>query len=79
MAVPVADRASLTRAPSPALLWALALLGCAAAAAVVLMAHAAERVNEPGLQAALIGWILLPTSSRASSRGGGGRPAASAR
>jgi signal transduction histidine kinase len=60
MAVPVAHRASLTRAPSPALLWALALLACAAAAAVVLMAHAAERVNEPGLQAALIGWILVP-------------------
>ena len=47
------------RAPRPALLWAVALAGCAAAAGVVGLALASDHVEEPGLQAALVDWLVL--------------------
>jgi signal transduction histidine kinase len=41
------------------MLWAIALVGCAAAAASVALALASDHVSEPGLQAALVDWITL--------------------
>ena len=49
-----------SRQPSPALLGALALAGCAAAAAVVAIAFASDHLDEPGVQAALLDWVILP-------------------
>jgi len=46
--------------PRPALLWGIAIAGCAAAALSVWLAFASDHVAEPGLQAALIDWITLP-------------------
>jgi hypothetical protein len=42
------------------MLWAIALAGCAAAAASVARALTSDHVPEPGLQAALLDWITLP-------------------
>ena len=42
------------------MLWALGVLGCAAAGASVALAFASDHVSEPGLQAALLVWIILP-------------------
>ena len=42
------------------MLWAIALAGCAAAAASVALALTSDHVPEPGLQAALLDWITLP-------------------
>jgi signal transduction histidine kinase len=47
-------------ASNPFLLWALVVLGCAAAACSVALALTSDHVNEPGLQAGLINWITLP-------------------
>jgi signal transduction histidine kinase len=46
--------------PRAAFLWAIALAGCAAAAATVALALSSESLPEPGLQAALTDWITLP-------------------
>ena len=47
-------------APSRSLLWALALIGCAAAALTLYLALTNGHVHEPGLQGALFVWIILP-------------------
>lgn len=47
-------------APRPAVLWAIALAGVAAAAASVGLALTSDHVQEPGLQAALLDWATLP-------------------
>jgi signal transduction histidine kinase len=47
-------------APGPVVLWAIALAGCAAAAATMALALTSDHVAEPGLQAALMDWITLP-------------------
>jgi signal transduction histidine kinase len=46
--------------PKPALLWALAIAGCVAAAASVALALTSDHVPEPVLQAALLDWVTLP-------------------
>jgi signal transduction histidine kinase len=48
------------RTPRRAVLWAIALAGCAAAGASFALALTSDHVNEPGLQAALMDWITLP-------------------
>jgi signal transduction histidine kinase len=48
------------RAPRLLTLWALALAGCAAAAASFALALNSDHVSEPGLQAALVTWMILP-------------------
>jgi signal transduction histidine kinase len=48
------------RAPRLLALWALALAGCAAAAATFALALSSDHVHEPGLQAALTVWIIVP-------------------
>jgi signal transduction histidine kinase len=48
------------RAPQSAVLWAVALAGCAAAAVSVQLALTSDHVAEPALQAALLDWITLP-------------------
>lgn len=52
--------AGVSRAPELALLWAIALAGCAAAGTSVALAFANESLPEPGLRAALTDWITLP-------------------
>jgi signal transduction histidine kinase len=47
------------RAPSLALVWALALAGAAAACVSFALALASDHVREPGLQAALMAWVTL--------------------
>jgi hypothetical protein len=51
---------STTSATRPSLLCAIALAGCAAAAATVVLGQRSDHVSEPGLQAALISWITVP-------------------
>jgi signal transduction histidine kinase len=46
--------------PRPWVLWAIAVVGCAAAGASFALALNSDHVNEPGLQAALTNWITLP-------------------
>jgi signal transduction histidine kinase len=46
--------------PQPVLLWCLAVAGGLAAAATFALAHTSEIVSEPGLQAALLVWIIVP-------------------
>jgi signal transduction histidine kinase len=52
----VADSA---RAPSPDVLWAIAFAGCAATAVATALALTSDHVEAPGVQAALVGWIVL--------------------
>jgi signal transduction histidine kinase len=47
-------------APSPRLLWALALAGCVAATAAFALAYTSDDLSEPGLQAALLDWVIVP-------------------
>jgi signal transduction histidine kinase len=49
-----------SRQPSAALLGALALAGCAAAAGVVALAFASDHLSEPGVHAALLDWVIVP-------------------
>jgi signal transduction histidine kinase len=49
-----------SRPPKPSVLWAIALVGAAAAGTSFALALASDHVNEPGLQAALMDWITLP-------------------
>jgi signal transduction histidine kinase len=46
-------------APAPVVLWALAVVACLTASAVVALAVTSDHVTEPGLQAALLDWGLL--------------------
>jgi signal transduction histidine kinase len=48
------------RAPSPVGLWLIALAGCAAAGGIFALALTSDHVAEPGLQAALLTWVMLP-------------------
>jgi hypothetical protein len=41
-------------------LWALAAAGCAAAAVSVALAYTSDHLEEPGIRAALLVWIVLP-------------------
>jgi hypothetical protein len=46
--------------PKPAVLWAIAAAGVAAAAGAVVLAVTSDHVDEPGLQGALMDWVGLP-------------------
>jgi signal transduction histidine kinase len=48
------------RAPSPSLLWAIAVVGAAAAGSTVALAHAIEHVPDPVTLAVVVNWIVLP-------------------
>ena len=49
----------MTRAPTPALLWTIAIAGAAAAAGSIAIALTSERVADPGIQIGLLDWIVL--------------------
>jgi signal transduction histidine kinase len=49
----------VARAPTPSLLWAIALAGLAAAGCSVLLALTSDHVREPGVHAALQVWGML--------------------
>ena len=52
-------RGPVLRKPQPVVLCAVALAGCAAAAWSVRLAFASKHVNAPGVQAALMVWMVL--------------------
>jgi signal transduction histidine kinase len=56
MCTMVADSA---RAPSPDVVWGIALAGCAATAVATALALTSDHIDTPGVQAALVGWIVL--------------------
>jgi signal transduction histidine kinase len=47
------------RSPSADVVWGIALAGCAATAIATALAITSDHVEEPGIQAALVGWIVL--------------------
>jgi hypothetical protein len=47
------------RSPSPSAVWGIALAGCAATAVATALALTSDHVDEPGVQATLVGWIGL--------------------
>ena len=49
----------IARAPTPSLLWAIALAGLAAAGCSVLLALTSDHLREPGVHAALQVWGML--------------------
>jgi signal transduction histidine kinase len=49
-----------TRAPSASLLWAIGLLGCAAAGSTLALAFAIEHVPNPVAVALIADWIVIP-------------------
>src|SRR3954453_6620146 len=51
--------ATIGRAPSHDLLWGIALAGCAATAVATALSLTRDHVQTPGVQAALVGWIVL--------------------
>src|ERR1044071_9114968 len=53
--------ARLGTVPSPSadVLWGIALAGCAATAIATALALTSDHVDTPGVQAALVGWIVL--------------------
>jgi signal transduction histidine kinase len=60
-AAPLVADSTVTRAsPRPAVLWAIALAGCAAAAAAGVLALTSDHVSEPGVRATLVVWVVLP-------------------
>jgi signal transduction histidine kinase len=59
-AIPRSVGTGVPRAPGLPLLWAIALVGCAAAAGSVALALTSDHVAEPGLQAGLMDWVALP-------------------
>jgi signal transduction histidine kinase len=59
-AIPWSAGRRVARVPGPALLWCIAFVGCAAAAASFALAMSSEHVAEPGLQASLWVWMALP-------------------
>ena len=52
-------RSDPVRAPSPDLLWGIALAACAATAVATALALTSDHVDTPGVQALLVGWIVL--------------------
>jgi hypothetical protein len=50
----------ILRRPTPYLLLAIALGGCAAAAYTVVSALESDYLSEPGLRAAFAVWVMLP-------------------
>jgi signal transduction histidine kinase len=59
-ALPWSAGRCVARVPRPGLLWGIAFVGCAAAAASFALALSSEHVGEPGLQASLWVWMALP-------------------
>ena len=59
-ATPSAEAIEAVHAPSPTLLWGIALAGVAAAACCVPLALASDHLTEPGIQAGLMAWMVLP-------------------
>jgi signal transduction histidine kinase len=47
------------RAPKPDVLWGIALAACAATAVATALAVTSDHVETPGIQALLVGWIIL--------------------
>lgn len=60
VAVALPADAADARAPRPAVLAGVALLGVAAAGCVVVLAMRSDHLAEPGLRAALLVWVVLP-------------------
>jgi signal transduction histidine kinase len=54
-----ADTGPIRKAPKPLVLFAVALAGCAAAGFSVASALASDHVRDPGVQAALVVWVIL--------------------
>jgi signal transduction histidine kinase len=52
-------RLGTMRSPSADVLWGIALAGCAATAIATALAISSDHVEEPGVQATLVGWIVL--------------------
>ncbi len=50
---------TIGRAPSHDLLWGIALAGCGATAIATALALTSDHIETPGVQAALVGWIVL--------------------
>ena len=59
-APPLSAGTGAAHPPRASLLWAIALVGCAAAACSFALAFASDHVAEPGLQAVLVDWITIP-------------------
>jgi signal transduction histidine kinase len=55
----MAARIGSAHAPSADLVWDIALAGCAATAIATALALTSDHVDAPGVQAALVGWIVL--------------------
>jgi signal transduction histidine kinase len=51
--------AAPARSPSPNVVWGIALAGCAATALATALALTSDHIEAPGVQAALVGWIVL--------------------
>jgi signal transduction histidine kinase len=47
------------RSPSPNVVWGIALAGCVATAIATALALTSDHVDTPGVQATLVGWIVL--------------------
>ena len=72
--------AGVVRAPRATAVVAIAVAGCVAAACTVALALTSDHVREPGVHGGLQVWgVLAYRARRASSLGGAGRTAASAR
>jgi hypothetical protein len=53
------DPGLIRRAPKPVVLFAVVLAGCAVAGFSVASALASDHVRDPGVQAALVVWVIL--------------------
>jgi hypothetical protein len=60
VAAPAILGAESARRTKPALLLAIALAGCAAAACTVAVDVTSDRLSQPAVHAILLGWIMLP-------------------
>jgi signal transduction histidine kinase len=58
-ALVLGGKTGVIRGPSPAVLGSIALAGGAAAACSVSLAHTSDHVDEPGVQATLMVWMVL--------------------
>jgi signal transduction histidine kinase len=55
----MAARIGSARAPSSDVVWGIGLAGCVATAIATALALTSDHVEEPGVQATLVGWIVL--------------------
>jgi signal transduction histidine kinase len=46
--------------PSATVLWSLAFAGCAAALATIALAYGSDHLEDPGLRAGLVVWVVVP-------------------